>query len=186
MKYSLPFRILLIFCAFGGIYYFWYKNQSTSLSFNVPSLLETKEDTSLASFGGSYEEDTLDIATTSPSISDNSSVDTVTLVDTTIVKEDTVITSLKSSFSKKYNKDVSNISVFIENLQAPFIKGSVDFDNSGYTATFYAYKSLENGNWEIVAVENGVVACTIIDPYSFPSNIIPQCYSYSSGTVVNR
>ena len=140
----------------------------------------------IKSFGGSYEEDTLDVATTSPSVIDSSFADSVNLVDTTIVKEDDVITNLKGSFSKKYNKDVSNISVFIENLQTTFIKGSVDFDNSGYTATFYAYKSLEDIDWEIVAVENGVVACTTIDPYNFPSTIIPQCYSYSSGTVVNR
>lgn len=185
------FKFLLIFSVFGGIYFFWYKNQSISVSSNPYVIKETKEDTSIASFGGSYVEANLVIAATSPNIIDTVVAPTSPVVSSTIkgVSNELdydVTLNLKNAFSKKYNKDISNVSVFIEIFQESFIKGGVDFDNSGYTATFYAYKSLENTDWEIVAVENGVVACNIIDPYNFPSNIITQCYSYSSGTVVNR
>lgn len=91
---------------------------------------------------------------------------------------------LKEAFSKKYNKNLESIFVIVETEEGLYAQGSVDFDNSGYPAKFFA--SNNNGEWEIVAVENGVVACAAIEEYSFPRSMIPQCYSITSGKVVTR
>lgn len=200
MKYSIIFKFLLIFGAFGSIYFFWYKNQSVSLTFNTNTLNETKKSDSINSFGGSYENSSptsskdpitdISIKNQSPNSSTTSEeISTVLDMSPNTKTEDngdTLILSLKEAFTRKYNRDTSNTHIFIDDLVDSFIKGSVDFDNSGHTAAFYAYKSSDSDIWQIATVENGIVACTDIDPYNFPVSIIPQCYSYSSGTVVNR
>lgn len=91
---------------------------------------------------------------------------------------------LKEAFSKKYNKSIASIFVIIESKSGAYVKGSVDFDNSGYPATFYAAK--KGDVYVIVAVENGVVPCTSISGFSFPSSMISQCYSSSAGAVISR
>jgi len=180
MRLGLIVKFILIAGVFGGLW-IWFGNQNT---YKTPVFTNKVEDTSVKSYGGESPSITpvgtteviLTLVTTSPSIN----VPEVKIQD---LSSDQL--PLKQAFAAKYSKDISSIFVNIESQVDDFIKGSVDFDNSGYAATFYAVKS-DNSSWNIIAVENGVISCSIIDPYSVPSSLIPQCYSYSSGTVVNR
>jgi hypothetical protein len=97
---------------------------------------------------------------------------------------DPTLIPLKEAFASKYNRSTDSVFVVVDQNTGSYVKGAVDFDNSGYPATFYAYN---NGtSFTVVAVENGVVSCSAISGYSFPNTLIPQCYNQSSGTVVSR
>jgi len=94
------------------------------------------------------------------------------------------VISLKNAFAKKYNKPFKSVFLIINNSQDPYYSGIVDFDNSGLSANFFAYKNKQE--FIIVGVENGVISCESINNYNFPNSIIPTCYDSSNGSVINR
>jgi len=176
LKKLLP-RILILILAFGGLTY-WFSTQKVLTSRIKKNTINTQTVAMASS-----ELSASDLS--SPTSPENTVLLSDTpLAETPLIEETPTMLSLREVFAAKYNKSDDNIFVAVDSEEGDYAKGSVDFDKSGYPATFYAYN--QDGVWVIVAVENGVVACTTISGYSFPSSMIPQCYNQGSGTVVSR
>lgn len=176
MRFGLVLKLILIFGAFAALG-FWYSTQ------NIPVVEKPiAKSSDISSYGGEHVVEVIPTTeVTTPVITpEKESVVVIPVSD--ITKGDLL---LRQTFATRYNKPVEAVSVSVEKRNGNYVKGSVDFDASGYGAAFFAIQNTST-EWNIVAVENGVIACTTIDPYSFPSDIIPQCYSYATGTVVNR
>ena len=177
-------KLLILVLAFGSLA-FWFGSQK-SLG-NRTTILVDENVNAISEDEPLLQEETVEDIVQKTSDDNITSLDVQTINDASVISkiENTPDTlDLKNAFSTKYNKDPGVVSVVLESKEGPYAKGSVDFDNSGYPAIFYAYNA--DNSWVIVAVENGVVACSSISGYSFPNSMIPQCYDQSLGDVVSR
>jgi len=176
MKKRIFLNLFIIVAAFVGVWY-WLSIQKSLNPSNNKEVLSSNETiseitTSPVNMEVVKKEEPIVTPIEKPAVVTSTSTDTAE------------VTSLKDAFSKKYGKTISSVSTEIVSKSGAYVKGNVDFDNSGAPATFYAYN--KGDSFVIVAVENGVVSCASLAGYAFPSSIIPQCYNSSLGTVVSR
>lgn len=177
MKKKILLKLLFIIATFGALGYFF--GSQISISDKIEEFPAFHTEVSATQIENVLP--TQDVSTNPTNIEIDKNITNSNPKETTASPE---ILLLKEAFSKKYNKSVDSIFVVIEAKIDSYYKGSVDFDNSGYPATFYAFNNKDS--FVIVAVENGVVPCNLISGYAFPNSIISQCYSQSSGSVVSR
>lgn len=176
MRFGLVLKLILIVGAFAALG-FWYSTQ------NIPIVEKPiAKSSDISSYGGEHVVEVIPTTEVTTPVT-TPAKDSVVVVPILDVTQGDLI--LRQTFATKYNKPLEAVAVSIEKRNGNYVKGSVDFDASGYGASFFAIQNTST-EWNIVAVENGVIACSTIDTYIFPSDIIPQCYSYSTGTVVNR
>lgn len=91
---------------------------------------------------------------------------------------------LKQAFGDKYDRPASDANVSISEKDGNYVKGGVGFEGEMGGGWFLAY--FENGEYTIVADGNGTVPCTPVERYNFPTDMVPECYRESDGTLVER
>lgn len=84
-------------------------------------------------------------------------------------------------FAEKYDKDVSEVEVVMENQVTVFAKGGVTFAGEPGGGIWLAFNG-DNG-WELVFDGNGSVPCADIEGYDFPVDMVPECVD-AEGTLV--
>jgi len=94
-------------------------------------------------------------------------------------KEEPVVSkeeAIKNLFAEKYDKEVSEITISITQETENYIKGGVEFQpgGPGNLGGFLAAKV--DGEWELVYDGNGVIFCSLIEPYNFPVDMVIECY----------
>lgn len=108
------------------------------------------------------------------------------LINVNIQENENLQTDLVTAFKQKHpDWDMSTIKLEVDENDGNFIKGKVvPVEAKGGGGIFFAANTT-NG-WVIASDGNGVVFCEDIEPYNFPTNIIPQCYDAQTSTVVER
>ncbi len=91
---------------------------------------------------------------------------------------------LKQAFGEKYDRPASDANVSISEKDGNYVKGGVGFEGEMGGGWFLAY--YEEGEYTIVADGNGTVPCTPVERYAFPTDMVPECYRESDGTLVDR
>jgi len=90
---------------------------------------------------------------------------------------------IRQAFAAKYGHDVSEVEVEISKQFNPYISGGVTFAGEMGGGWFLAYK--QEGEWIIVADGNGTIPCEAIEPYDFPTDMAPECYT-QDGSLITR
>jgi len=100
--------------------------------------------------------------------------------------ENTVEDIMKGLLADKYSKDISEVTIAISKEEGNYISGSVTFGEGGpgEGGNFLAVK--EGSVWKITYDGNGTIPCSSVDPYNFPSDIVPSCFDESSGEMIDR
>ncbi len=86
-------------------------------------------------------------------------------------------------FATKFNRPVSEIEVIINKQRDPYMQGGVKEKDAMGGGWFLAYK--KDGKWIIVDDGNGTISCEKIEPYNFPTDMVPECVD-SSGHLKTR
>jgi len=114
------------------------------------------------------------------------------LVDLDSIEQLTQEYLIKQLFSEKYERDVSTVYVDIIQTYPEHMSGSVQFiepdeeqSAPGNGGAFLAATN-QDGEWVLVFDGNGAVLCSVIEPYDFPVEMLPECYDDVAGQVVNR
>ena len=93
---------------------------------------------------------------------------------------------IKDAFLAKY-PDWANeeLDIRVNKQYGDHASGNVNFVGAdaggGY---FFAAKTADG--WVIAADGNGEIRCDEIDPYNFPSDMIPECADIANNTMVDR
>ncbi|HUV46856.1 MAG TPA: hypothetical protein VMW29_01860 [Candidatus Bathyarchaeia archaeon] len=90
---------------------------------------------------------------------------------------------IRQAFAAKYGHDVSEVEVEISKKFDPYVSGGVIFSGEMGGGWFLAYK--QEGEWIIVADGNGTIPCEAIEPYDFPADMAPECYT-QDGSLITR
>lgn len=91
---------------------------------------------------------------------------------------------LKEAFASKYSHPVSETEVTVGQQTGPYASGGIHFTGQMGGGWFLAYK--QDGEWIIVADGNGTVPCEAIEPYNFPTDMVPECWDDSTSSLIYR
>ncbi len=89
-----------------------------------------------------------------------------------VVNED-VEQILKQRFAEKYNKNVNEVELHINDQIPSFVKGGIKFAGEISGAMFFAAEV--GGEWVIVWDGNGVYECSLLQSYNFPADWMEGC-----------
>jgi len=89
---------------------------------------------------------------------------------------------IREAMASRHSKPVADTTVNISKLNIPYASGGVKFEGEIAGAWLLAYKT--NDGWVIVEAGNGTVTCELIEPYNFPVDMVPECWSETDGLVV--
>jgi len=161
----LVLAILLGAILAGGGVYLW---QSSKDDADSEAALDDAEDSDAA-----VDED-------ADAIPLGEAVDEGDVEETMISDED----AIRQAMADKYSKDVSEVELVVGDNNGEYARGSVSFAGEMGGGWWLAAKT--GGTWEIVDDGNGVILCSVIEPYDFPASMVQECYDDTTGTVVIR
>ncbi len=157
-KLLIPFILVLILLGVGGIYYYFFSvDQTTVREAKQEGLLPTSTPT-------------LEIFP-SPTVTPSA------------VSDEELI---KAALAKKHNWQPEDIVVAVKQNDGTYASGSVT-EAASQTGGGLFFAAKVGGEWQIVADGNGVITCVEVAPYPhFPTSLIPECYDTTAGKIVKR
>ena len=92
---------------------------------------------------------------------------------------------LRQAFVNKYaDWDINNVVVELSMTTEGYATGSIGFADTFGGGYFFAAETADG--WVIAWDGQDLVDCADIEPYDFPTEIIPYCYDYENGVDVER
>ncbi|MFA6981537.1 MAG: hypothetical protein WC243_00715 [Patescibacteria group bacterium] len=168
MKIFTFFIIVLIVFASGFVLSkYWYSDKS--LSEVVEEIKGAVSKGKEKETQKTAEEEMLEVEETSPSVVLES-------------KED-VAEALRAAFMQKYNKTATEVTIDVSKLDGNHAAGGVRFGPETVGGGWFL-AAKKDGFWKIVADGNGVVLCTLVEPYDFPVDMVPECFDEATQTMV--
>lgn len=104
--------------------------------------------------------------TSIPTLAPTTQSPTITPIPTRPDKE-----LITEALAIKYNLAYAEVKTIISEINSTQASGTVSFSGEG--GWFLAIK--EGDKWKIVADGNGTVSCELVEPYSFPKSMLPEC-----------
>lgn len=147
---------LVILGAIGSWYYF--SQKATSLP-SEPSPTTTMTET------------TLEAPSPTAIITQEEKEVVIGLSPTVTEKSD--IQEIKETMAKRHGKRAEETIINISKNTGTHATGGVKFEGEIGGGWFLAAK--KDGKWVIVDDGNGTISCEIIEPWDFPSSIVPEC-----------
>ncbi len=118
-----------------------------------------------------------------PTVNPQTTVVPIQTISPSQVKSD--LQQIKEAFAQKYSKDLAKVNVTIKDNSKPHMSGGVSFAGEIGGGWFLAYYN-NSDNWIIVADGNGTVMCDDIEPYNFPTNMVPECWDEATSKLITR
>lgn len=93
---------------------------------------------------------------------------------------------IKLLFAEKYDEEISNITITIDKEKENYVKGIIIFGEGGpgQAGGFLAVN--QGGAWELTYDGNGVIPCSAVDPYEFPTDMVTECFNEETQTYIDR
>jgi len=82
---------------------------------------------------------------------------------------------IRALLAAKHSKSVIDTIVSVSKNTGTHAQGGIKFAGEESGAGWFAAKD-SNGQWVIVYDGQGVIPCDDIEPYSFPKDMIPECW----------
>ncbi len=97
---------------------------------------------------------------------------------------ETLENAIKKAFAEKYDKQTSEINLEINKETSTHAQGVVRF--AGEISGGWWLATKEEGEWVLVADGNGTVMCEDIEPYNFPTEMVPECWNQTTRKMITR
>lgn len=91
---------------------------------------------------------------------------------------------ITEAMAARHSKSVSEVNLTMNQNTGTHAGGSVSFSGEMGGGWWFAAKT-ESG-WVIAADGNGTVPCADIEPYNFPTLLIPECWNETTSTLITR
>lgn len=91
---------------------------------------------------------------------------------------------IKEAFAEKYDKPLGDVDVNISENTGTYASGGVRFVGEISGAMWLAYNDGEK--WIIVFDGQGTIPCLAVDPYDFPTDMVPECWNEATSTLIQR
>lgn len=91
---------------------------------------------------------------------------------------------IKEAFAKKYSKPLAEVEVTISKNTGTHASGGVKFAGEIGGAMWLGYN--DEGKWIIVHDGQGTIPCSAIEPYNFPTDMVPECWDEATSKLIER
>lgn len=91
---------------------------------------------------------------------------------------------IRKALASKHSKSVEETEVSVSKNTGAHASGSVRFAGEMGGGMWLAYKDGEN--WIIAYDGHGTIPCSVVDPYSFPIDVAPECWDETTGSLITR
>lgn len=91
---------------------------------------------------------------------------------------------IKEIFTQKYNKPIEEAIINISENTGTYASGGVRFEGEISGAMWLAYNDGEK--WLIVFDGQGTIPCSAVDPYDFPTDMVPECWDETTEGLYQR
>jgi len=91
---------------------------------------------------------------------------------------------IKEAFAKKYSKPITEVNVTISKNTGTHASGGVKFAGEIGGAMWLGYN--DKGKWIIVFDGQGTIPCSAIEPYDFPTDMVPECWDEATSKLITR
>jgi hypothetical protein len=98
------------------------------------------------------------------------------------VEEKSDIELIREALATRHGKSFEETIVNIDEIRLPYANGGVKFEGEMGGAWFLAYKGAEG--WLIAEDGNGTITCELVEPYNFPVDMVPECFTRDGHRVV--
>lgn len=99
-------------------------------------------------------------------------------------EEKSDLEQIREAFAEKYNKPISEVVVNISENTGTYASGGVRFTGEISGAMWLAYNDGEK--WLIVFDGQGTIPCSAVDPYNFPTDMVPECWDETTEVLYTR
>lgn len=167
--------ILLLVAAGLG---WWFFHRPSRLSDLPPGNLV---DLNQALIGGNNASDSAQVG----SISDNTPINGLSAdMAAKGLTEDDVL-GIRKGLAVRFGLSVDKIQITLgEDSTSEFATGYVNVGEGDRGGIYFAAKT--DDGWQIAHDGRGVVECSTINQYEFPTGIVPRCYDAETGLSINR
>jgi len=94
---------------------------------------------------------------------------------------------IKQAFLKKYPEwEGKDLKITVNTQYGDHASGGIKFGGADDAGGGYFFAAKTENGWVIAADGNGEIRCDEIDPYNFPSEMIPECADIANNTMVDR
>lgn len=96
-----------------------------------------------------------------------------------VVEERNVGEEMAKLLARKFSKAPAAVTIRVNQEALEHAMGLVSFEGEIGGGWWLAAKV--GGEWVLVADGNGAIICADIDPYDFPTDMVPECYDEAAG-----
>ncbi len=112
----------------------------------------------------------------------NTGTPSAAVVTPTVDETATVIAAVKAGLVAEHGPDAASLTVTVSKIVGNFAQGSASASAGG--GMWLATKL--TGTWKLVWDGNGSILCATVNPYNFPTTMVPQCWDDATQTTVTR
>lgn len=159
-KYILVIGLTLFVLAIAGGGFLWWSTKS-----NAPSVKPSPTPTPISS----------PIVTPTPTPEATPAKEEETKSD---------LEQIREAFAKKYDKSLEEVIVDIDKNTGTHASGGISFAGEMGGAMWLAYNDGEK--WLIVFDGQGTIPCENIEPYDFPTDMVPECWDEATSKLIKR
>ena len=135
------------------------------------------------------ENDDEEVSTLAPKVSDKEEEDEAEIEleevadsEALTIEGDEVL--IGQAMADKLGRDIQDLIVTIETNTGTHASGGVK--EKGAVAGGYFFAAKVSGDWIIAADGSGVIICSDIEPYNFPTSMIAECWDETLSKSVSR
>ena len=103
-------------------------------------------------------------------------------INPTIDETATLLAAVKAGLVAEHGPDAASLNVTVSKIQGAFAQGGASGQGGG--GMWFAAKV--NGVWKLAWDGNGTISCASINPYYFPTSMIPECWNDATQKIVTR
>lgn len=94
----------------------------------------------------------------------------------------TLIAAVKAALVAEHGSASASLNVTVSKLEGNYAQGMASEQGGG--GLWLAAKV--NGTWKLVWDGNGTISCATVNPYNFPTTLVPECYNDATQKTVAR
>jgi hypothetical protein len=93
-----------------------------------------------------------------------------------------LISAVKAGLLAEHGSDAGTLNITVSKFAGNFAQGGASGQGGG--GMWFAAKV--GGVWKLVWDGNGTISCATINPYNFPTSMIPECWDDATQKTVTR
>lgn len=104
------------------------------------------------------------------------------IVSPTIDETATLLNAVKAGLVAEHGPDAANMTITVDKIVGDFAQGSAAATAGG--GMWLAAKA--GGAWKLAWDGNGTISCASVNPYNFPTTMVPECWNDATQQNVTR